>query len=70
MYQPYPSSPSQAPEPARAKPPNSVQNAVWLMYAGAAQRHNAEIAAVVTAVILLFSKESAPYFAKSASPSG
>jgi hypothetical protein len=164
MYQPYPSS--QMPEPARAEPPNSVRNAVRLIYAGAAlsavllivtlvtisslkhgilarhpdytaaQRHNAEIAAVVTAVIggliaiglwlwmawangrgrnwarivsavffgintldliisftqvhvlaalivgilvwlvglgaiiLLFSKESAPYFAKSASPPG
>ena len=80
MYQPYPSS-SQTPEPARAERPNSVRNAVRLMYAGAAlsavvlidtlltistlkhgildrhpdytatQRHNAEIAAVVTAVI-------------------
>jgi hypothetical protein len=80
MYQAYPSS-SQMPEPARAEPPNSVQNAVRLMYAGAAlsavvlivtlvtiaslkhgilarhpdytaaQRHNAEIAAVVTAII-------------------
>jgi hypothetical protein len=166
MYQPYPSSPSQVPEPAHAEPPNSVRNAVRLMYAGAAlsavvlivtlvtiaslkhgilarhpdytaaQRHNAEIAAVVTAVIgaviaiglwlwmaranrrgrnwarivsavffgintldliisftqvhvlaplivsvivwlaglgaiiLLFSKESGPYFAKPASPSG
>jgi hypothetical protein len=165
MYQPYPSS-SQMPEAARAEPPNSVRNAVRLMYAGAAlsavllivtlvtisslkhgilarhpdytaaQRHNAEIAAVVTAVIggliaiglwlwmawangrgrnwarivsavffgintldliisftqvhvlgalivgilvwlvglgtiiLLFSKESAPYFARSASPPG
>lgn len=165
MYRPYPSS-SQMPEPARAEPPDSVRNAVRLMYGGAAlsavvlivtlltisslkhgifarhpdytavQRHNAEIAAVVTAVIggliaiglwlwmawangrgrnwarivsavffgintldliisftqvhvlaalivgilvwlvglgaiiLLFSKESAPYFAKSASPPG
>ena len=165
MYQPYPSS-SQTSEPARAERPNSVRNAVRLMYAGAAlsavvlvvtlltistlkhgildrhpdytatQRHNAEIAAVVTAVIggviaiglwlwmawangrgrnwarivsavffgintldliisftqvhvlaalivgivvwlvglgaiiLLFSKESAPYFARSASPPG
>ena len=81
MYQPYPSSPSQVPEPAHAEPPNSVRNAVRLMYAGAAlsavvlivtlvtiaslkhgilarhpdytgaQRHNAETAAVVTAVI-------------------
>jgi hypothetical protein len=81
MYQPYPSPPSQVPEPAHAEPPNSVRNAVRLMYAGAAlsavvlivtlvtiaslkhgilarhpdytgaQRHNAEIAAVVTAVI-------------------
>jgi hypothetical protein len=81
MYQPYPSSPSQVPGPAEAEPPNSVRNAVRLMYAGAAlsavvvivtlitiaslkhgilarhpdytaaQRHNAEIAAIVTAVI-------------------
>ena len=81
MYQPYPSSPSQVPEPASMEPPDSVRNAVRLMYAGAAlsavvvivtlvtigslksgilarhpdftaaQRHNAEIAAVVTSVI-------------------
>jgi hypothetical protein len=166
MYQPYPSSPSQVPGPVDAEPPNSVRNAVRLIYAGAAlsavvvvvtlvtvaslkhgilarhpdytaaQRHNAEIAAIVTsviggviavalwlwmawanrrgrnwarivsavffgintldlivsftqvhalapvlvgvlvwlvglgAIILLFSKESAPYFARSATPPG
>jgi hypothetical protein len=81
MYQPYPSSPSQVPGPVDAEPPNSVRNAVRLMYAGAAlsvvvvivtlvtiaslkhgilsrhpdytaaQRHNAEIAVIVTSVI-------------------
>jgi hypothetical protein len=34
MYQPYPSS-GQMPEPVRSEPPDSVQTAVKLMYAGA-----------------------------------
>jgi hypothetical protein len=37
MYQPYPTSGEQPPEPQQRPPiPNSVQNAVKLMYAGAA----------------------------------
>ncbi len=36
MYQPYPTSGQQPPEPQRPPIPNSVQNAVKLMYAGAA----------------------------------
>jgi hypothetical protein len=36
MYQPYPTSGGQPPEPQRPPTPNSVQNAVKLMYAGAA----------------------------------
>ena len=35
MYQPYPTSGGQPPEPQRPPIPNSVQNAVKLMYAGA-----------------------------------
>jgi hypothetical protein len=35
MYQPYPTSGGQPPEPQRPPLPNSVQNAVKLMYAGA-----------------------------------
>jgi hypothetical protein len=35
MYQPYPTSGGQPPEPQRPPMPNSVQNAVKLMYAGA-----------------------------------
>jgi hypothetical protein len=35
MYQPYPTSGGQPPEPQRPPTPNSVQNAVKLMYAGA-----------------------------------
>jgi hypothetical protein len=35
MYQPYPTSGGQPPEPQRPPVPNSVQNAVKLMYAGA-----------------------------------
>ncbi|MGH3423048.1 MAG: hypothetical protein ACRDOD_26020, partial [Streptosporangiaceae bacterium] len=47
MYQPYPSSPSQVPEPAHAELPSSVRNAVRLMYAGAA------LSAVVLIVTLV-----------------
>lgn len=36
MYQPYPTSGQQPPEPQRPLIPNSVQSAVRLMYAGAA----------------------------------
>lgn len=36
MYQPYPSSTGEPPEPQRPPVPNSVQTAVKLMYAGAA----------------------------------
>jgi hypothetical protein len=36
MYQPYPTSGEQPPEPQRPPIPNSVQNAVKFMYAGAA----------------------------------
>jgi len=36
MYQPYPTSGEQPPEPQRPPIPNSVQTAVKLMYAGAA----------------------------------
>ena len=48
MYQPYPSSPEgSVPEPSRAEPPNSVRNAVRLMYIGAA------LSAVVVIVTLV-----------------
>jgi hypothetical protein len=47
MYQPYPSSPSHVPGPARAGPPNSARNAVRLMHAGAA------LSAVVVVVTLV-----------------
>ncbi|HZC61793.1 MAG TPA: hypothetical protein VE464_09150 [Streptosporangiaceae bacterium] len=88
------------PEPAHAGPPNSVRNAVRLMYAGAALSAVVLVSAVffgintldliisftqvhvlaplivsvivwlvgLGAIILLFSKESGPYFARSASP--
>ena len=36
MYQPYPTSGAQPPEPVRPEPPIPVLNAVKLMYAGAA----------------------------------
>lgn len=81
MYEPYPESTPELPEQGRPEAPNSVRNAVRLMYAGAAlsaivvivtlltigslkanilshyphytatQRHNAEVAAVVSAII-------------------
>ena len=81
MYEPYPSSSPELPEQGRPAAPNSVRNAVRLMYAGAAfsaivvivtlvtvsslkagilgkyphytpvQRHNAEVAVIVTSVI-------------------
>jgi hypothetical protein len=54
MYEPYP-TPGQMPEPQRISPPRSVQNAVKLMYAGAA----VEVIALVVALIARNSIKSA-----------
>ena len=54
MYEPYPTS-GQMPEPQRIPPPRSVQNAVKLMYAGAA----VEVIALVVALIARNSMKSA-----------
>jgi hypothetical protein len=54
MYEPYPTS-GQMPEPQRIPPPRSVQNAVKLMYAGAA----VEVIALVVALIARNSIKSA-----------
>jgi len=54
MYEPYPTSgPAQKPE--RIQPPNSVVNAVRLMYAGAAL----EVLAVIIALVTIGSLKSA-----------
>jgi hypothetical protein len=54
MYEPFPAS-GQAPEPQRIPPPRSVQNAVKLMYAGAA----IEVIALIVALISRNSIKSA-----------
>jgi hypothetical protein len=54
MYEPYPTS-GQLPEPQRIPPPRPVQNAVKLMYAGAA----VEVIALVVALIARNSIRSA-----------
>jgi hypothetical protein len=67
MYEQYPVADTpQAPE--RTEQPPSVRNAVRLMYAGAAL----EVVAIIwlvglAAIILLFSKESGPFFSRPAS---
>jgi hypothetical protein len=50
MYQPYPTSgPEQEPERVKPQPPNSVRNAIKLMYAGAAL---SALAVIITAVTI------------------
>ena len=48
MYQPYPGSDTQLPEPQRPPAPPSVRNAVKVMY--------------VTAIVLLWRRSSTAYF--------